>query len=233
MSSWGQLLLDPVAGQAALLTLKVLGIATGLFVLLGIPLGAWLGRSRSRLSQAVEFLVSLPLIFPPIATGFILLLLLGRRGPLGRLLAEGLGLEIIFSFWALVLAAFITGLPLMVKPIQAAFREEIQRLVELAQVLGRGRWRIFLRVVLPNIRRSVTAGLFLAVLRSLGEVGVSLMLGGNIVGRTNTVSLEIYNAVFSGEYVRAAWLTALLSVASLGAVLLLRRLTQEKAYPSR
>ena len=228
MNQWGPLLLDPVCWQAALLTLKVLGFAIGLFVLVGIPLGAWLGRSSSRLSQAVEFLVSLPLVFPPIATGFILLLLLGRRGPLGQLLADGLGLEIIFSFWALVVAAFITGLPLMVKPIQAAFREEIQRLVELAQVLGRTRRQIFLRVVLPNIRRSVTAGLFLAILRSLGEVGVSLLLGGNIIGRTNTVSLEIYNAVFTGEYARAAVLTVLLSIISLGAVLLLRRLTQEK-----
>jgi len=228
VSDWGQLLLDPVSGRAVLLTLKALGIATGLFVLLGIPLGAWLGRRSSRLSQAVEFLVSLPLVFPPIATGFILLMLLGRRGPLGQVLAEGLGLEVIFSFWALVVAAFITGLPLMVKPIQAAFREEIQRLVELAQVLGRSRRQIFLQVVLPNIRRSVTAGLFLAILRSLGEVGVSLMLGGNIVGRTNTVSLEIYNAVFTGEYARAASLTVLLSIISLGAVLLLRRLAYEK-----
>lgn len=229
MSDWGQLLLDPVSGRAVLLTLKALGIATCLFVLLGIPLGAWLGRRSSRLSQAVEFLVSLPLVFPPIATGFILLMLLGRRGPLGQALAEGLGLEVIFSFWALVVASFITGLPLMVKPIQAAFREEIQRLVELAQVLGRSRRQIFLQVVLPNIRRSVTAGLFLAILRSLGEVGVSLMLGGNIVGRTNTVSLEIYNAVFTGEYARAASLTVLLSIISLGAVLLLRRLELEKS----
>ncbi|KMY66399.1 molybdate ABC transporter permease [Desulfocarbo indianensis] len=223
------MLLDPVSGRAVLLTLKALGIATCLFVLLGIPLGAWLGRRSSRLSQAVEFLVSLPLVFPPIATGFILLMLLGRRGPLGQALAEGLGLEVIFSFWALVVASFITGLPLMVKPIQAAFREEIQRLVELAQVLGRSRRQIFLQVVLPNIRRSVTAGLFLAILRSLGEVGVSLMLGGNIVGRTNTVSLEIYNAVFTGEYARAASLTVLLSIISLGAVLLLRRLELEKS----
>lgn len=216
--------LDPVAGQAALLTLQVLGIATALFILVGIPLGAWLGRGESRLGRAVEFLVSLPLVFPPIATGFILLLLLGRHGPLGRVLAGGLGLEVIFSFWSLVLAAFITGLPLMIKPIQAAFREEIQCLVDLALVLGQTRRQVLLRVILPNIRRSVLAGLFLAVLRSLGEVGVSLMLGGNIVGRTNTVSLEIYNAVFSGEYQRAGMLTALLGAISLAAVLILRRL---------
>lgn len=228
MSQIGQLLLDPVSGRAVILTLQVLGIATALFVLLGIPLGAWLGRRNSRLSRAVEFMVSLPLVFPPIATGFILLLLLGRRGPLGRVLADGLGLEVIFSFGALVVAAFITGLPLMIKPIQAAFREEIQRLVELALVLGKTRRQIFFLVILPNIKRSVLAGLFLAVLRSLGEVGVSLMLGGNIVGRTNTVSLEIYNAVFTGEYERAGVLTALLGVISLGAVFLLRWLDRER-----
>ncbi len=227
MSQFEPWLLDPIAGRAVILTLKALGIATALFVLLGIPLGAWLGRRPSRLARTVEFVVSLPLVFPPIATGFILLLLLGRHGPLGRLLAGCLGLEVIFSFWALVLAAFVTGLPLMVKPIQAAFREEIQRLVELAQVLGKSRRQIFWQVVLPNIRRSVTAGLFLAVLRSLGEVGVSLMLGGNIVGRTNTVSLEIYNAVFTGEYARAGALTALLGAISLGAVFVLRRFTRD------
>lgn len=228
MSDLAGLLLDPISGRSLIVTLKVLGIATALFVLLGIPLGAWLGRRSSRLSQAVEFVVSLPLVFPPIATGFILLLLLGRHGPLGGPLAGWLGVEIIFSFWALVVAALVTGLPLMVKPIQAAFRQEIQRLVELALVLGKTRRQVFMQVVLPNIRPSVTAGLFLAVLRSLGEVGVSLMLGGNIVGRTNTVSLEIYNAVFTGEYARAGALTALLGGVSLVAVLLLRRLARQR-----
>lgn len=227
MSQWwtqalGQLL-DPRTGHALILTFQTVGLGTILLVLTGIPLGAWLGRSRSRASRFMEFLVGLPLVFPPIATGFLLLCLLGRRGPVGGWMSQSLGLEIIFSPVALVLAVFVTGLPLMVKPVQAAFRGETRRLGELAQVLGKKPWEIFLRVILPNIRRSVATGLFLAVLRGLGEVGVTLMLGGNIVGRTNTVSLEIYNAVFTGEYERAWVLTGLLGLVSLTAVLLLRR----------
>jgi molybdate transport system permease protein len=201
-----------------------MGLGTALLVLVGIPLGAWLGRSNSRLSRAIDFIVGLPLVFPPIATGFLLLLFLGRRGPVGSWLDEVWGVHIIFSFSALVIAVLITGLPLMVKPVQAAFRNETRRLSELAQVLGKNPWEIFLRVILPNIRRSVLTGLFLAVLRGLGEVGVTLMLGGNIVGRTNTISLEVYNAVFTGEYARAWVLTGLLAVLSLAALLLLRRL---------
>ena len=218
------LLLEPRTVAALALTAKTVGLGTVLLIVLGIPLGAWLGRSRSRLSKAVEFLVGLPLVFPPIATGFLLLSLLGRNGLLGGWLDDLCGLRVIFSPGALVIAVFVTGLPLMVKPVQAAFRSETARLGELAQVLGKKPWEIFLRVILPNIRRSVLTGLFLAVLRGLGEVGVTLMLGGNIVGRTNTVSLEIYNAVFTGEYDRAWVLTCLLGVMSLGAVLLLSRL---------
>ena len=170
----------------------------------GVALGYVLGRGRGPWIAALDFLATLPLVFPPIATGFLLLLLLGRRSPIGVWLKSGLGVEVIFSYGGVVLAAFIAGLPLVTKQVQAAVRNDINTLIEKAQVLGKRPVTIFCRVTLPSLRRSIAIGLSLAFARVLGEVGVTLMLGGNIVGRTNTVSLEVYNAVFTGEYQRAA-----------------------------
>jgi len=198
-----------------------------LFALAGVGIGFLLAWKRNRLTAALDFLVSLPLVFPPIATGFLLLLALGRRSPVGRFLSTTIGLDVIFGFWGVALAAFVAGLPLAVKPIQAAVGAGTLRLMDAAYVLGKGPLETFVRVVLPSIRGSVLAGVFLAFGRSLGEVGVTLMLGGNIVGRTNTVSLEIYNAVFTGEYERALALTLILGCVSLAMLLLVRRFGRE------
>jgi molybdate transport system permease protein len=205
------------------LTLQVMAVATPVYFLVGVPLGYLLGRGRGRAVAVLDFLVSLPLVLPPMAVGFFLLLALGRKGPLGGPLLHLFDLEIVFGFPGLVLAAITAGLPLMVRPVQAAVRGELMRLVELSAVLGKGPVTTFIRVVMPHCRKSIAAGLFLAMGRALGEVGVSLLLGGDIVGRTNTVSLEIYNAVFSGEFVRAGLLSGLLALVSLALTLALKR----------
>ncbi|MEF2145958.1 MAG: ABC transporter permease subunit [Desulfovibrionaceae bacterium] len=198
-----------------LLSAKVAAFTLPLLLVFGVVLGYVLGRWRTPLTIALDFVVTLPLIFPPIATGFLLLLLLGREGWLGKPLKGLLGLEIIFSFWGVALAAFIAGLPLVVKTVQAAIRNETLRLMEVSSVLGKSGTETFLRVTLPSIRKSIAVGLFLALARTLGEVGITLMLGGNIVGRTNTISLEIYNAVFTGEFHKAVVLATILGLASL------------------
>jgi molybdate transport system permease protein len=208
------------------LTLRVMAVAVPLFFLLGVPLGYLLGRGRGRLVALLDVAVSLPLVLPPMAVGFFLLLLLGRNGLLGSPLRQSLGVEIIFGFPGLVVAAVVSGLPLMVRPVQAAVRGDLLRLVELSSVLGKSGPTTFVRVVLPYCRKSVAAGMFLATGRALGEVGVSLLLGGDIIGRTNTVSLEIYNAVFSGQYGRAGFLAALLAGVSLLLTFLLKRTGQ-------
>lgn len=200
-----------------------MAVAVPVFFLAGAPLGYLLGRRRGRLVAAVDFLVSLPLVLPPMAVGFLLLLLLGRQGPIGGPLTRWFDVEVIFGFPGLILASITAGLPLMVRPVQAAVRGELTRLVELSAVLGKGKLTTFVRVVLPYCSRSVAAGLFLATGRALGEVGVSLLLGGDIIGRTNTVSLEIYNAVFSGDFFRAGLLSGLLAVVSLGLTWALKR----------
>jgi molybdate transport system permease protein len=214
-----------------LLSLRVALVSLPLFTVCGLLLGYLLARRRNRFTAVLDFFISLPLVFPPIATGFLLLLALGRRSPIGQALQAALGLELIFSFWGVALASFIAGLPLAVKPVQAAIRNDTLRLIDAAYVLGKSPLVTFYRVVLPNIKGGLLTGVFLAFARSLGEVGVTLMLGGNIVGKTNTVSLEIYNAVFTGEYERALLLTAILGCVSLGMLWAVRRyggLTEEK-----
>lgn len=148
-------------------------------------------------------------------------MLLGRAGLIGR----HLPVDIVFSFPGVVLASFVAGLPLMVKPVVAALRGDVKQLAEASRVLGKNDWQTFRLVLLPTIRRSVASGWFLALGRSLGEVGITLMLGGNIIGRTNTLSLEIYNAVFSGEFERALVLSTVIGVFSLTIFIALKRLS--------
>lgn len=141
---------------------------------------------------------------------------LGRNGWGGLLLWKTLGVRLVFSEGGIILAAWLAGLPLVVKPVQTALgHPELQRLRQAARVCGAGPASCFFRVTVPLIRHGLGAGLLLGLTRALGEVGMSLMLGGNIAGRTNTLSLEVFNAVSSGEFERAGLLCALLAVVSL------------------
>nr|WP_320010529.1 ABC transporter permease subunit [uncultured Desulfobulbus sp.] len=222
-----EVLREPATRDCIALSGKVALVAMPLLAVGGVSLGYVLGTGKGRWLPFLDFLVTLPLVFPPIATGFLLLLALGRRSAVGLWLKEYLGLEIIFSFWGVVLAACIAGLPLIVKQVQAAVRRETTRLVETALVLGKSPLTIFFRVILPSLKTSIAIGLSLAFARSLGEVGVTLMLGGNIAGRTNTISLEVYNAVFTGEYQRAFVLVLLLGLLSMALILLTRYLSRQ------
>ena len=221
------ILKEPANLSCIRLSLETACITVPLLAISGILLGYVLGRHHGRWISTLDFLVTLPLVFPPIATGFLLLILLGRRSMVGVFLKDTLGVEMIFSFWGVVLAAFIAGLPLIVKQVQAAIRSETNRLVEAAYVLGKSPTTTFFKVILPSIRKSIAIGLSLAFARSLGEVGVTLMLGGNIAGKTNTISLEVYNAVFSGEYDRAFVLVFILGMISLLLIFITRRLAKE------
>lgn len=192
------------------ISLKVmLGSAVLLFVI-GLPL-AWLLSRRWPGRSLLEIAVTMPLVFPPIAIGFFLLLALGRNGWMNRLLPFGWHMEVVFSFSALLLASVIAGLPLMVKPIQAALEHETRPLIEAAYSLGKNRWQTFWHVTLPNISGAVAAGLTLGVGRGMGEVGISLLLGGNLAGKTDTLSLALYNSVLDGDFHCAmiyAWISA-------------------------
>ncbi len=224
MTPYFSLFTDPAVVAPLWLSAKIALAATGLHLVFGVGIGYLLSRERLPLRGLLDALVTLPLVFPPIATGFFLLLLFGRDGWFGAPLGD-LGVEVIFSFWGVLLAAFIAGLPLIAKPVQSAVETSAAGYREAAYVLGKSELQTLLRVILPNIRPTIVAGLTLAFGRSMGEVGITLMLGGNIIGRTETVSLAIYNAVFDGEFERAAALSVLLGTISLGLFFFLRRLS--------
>ncbi len=218
-------LADPATRDALWVTLQIAVATVCIHLVAGLALGQALARQGWRGREALDILITLPLVFPPMATGFLLLMLLGRRGPLGAPLFEWFGFEIIFSFWGLLIAAVVAGLPLVVKPVQAGFEGVTARLAEAARTLGKTEFEIFLFVLLPNIRGALAAGLVLGLGRALGEVGITLMLGGNIQGRTVTASLDIYNAVLSGEFQRAAVLSAILGGITVLLFVALRRAT--------
>jgi molybdate transport system permease protein len=215
-----EVLTDPRTLGPLLLTLRVLALAGCILLPGGVLLAYFLSGKSSALRVVVDFIVSIPLVFPPIATGFILLMLFGRNGFMGRALPE-----VVFAFPGLVLASVISGLPLLVKPVEAALRNQGTRLSEVAAVLGKTPWQTFVLVLLPAIRRPVLAGWLLALSRSMGEVGITLMLGGNILGKTNTLSLEIYNCVFTGEIDRAIVLCGIIGTLSCGMLFTLKRMS--------
>jgi molybdate transport system permease protein len=167
-----------------------------------------------RRSAWLDAVVTIPLVFPPVVIGFGLLWLLGRESLLGRWL-QTLGINFIFTFPGLLLAAFIAGLPLAVKTLQTALQTHPRVWHEVALTLGRGPRNAYLTMHLPIALPALLGGLLLALARGMGEVGISLMLGGNILGRTETLSLAIFNTVTTGDYAQAGLLSALLGAFSL------------------
>ena len=193
------------------LSAKALFCSFLLLISIGLAIAYFLAFSKAKFKKIVEILVIFPLIFPPIATGFLLLYIFGKSGFIG----SALNLDIIFNFSSLVIAAFLVGLPLFVKPVCASFELFPKNLIEAAQILGKNGVQIFLFVILPSSLKTLGSALILALSRGLGEVGITLMLGGNIVGKTDTLGLAIYNAVYDGENERALILSLLLVIFSL------------------
>ena len=190
----GELLHDEEVLFSVWLTLKVAAVCLALHLITAVPLALWARSPKAPFRRTLNFVVTLPLVFPPIALGYLLLMALGQTG-LGEPLQRLFGVRLIFSQAAVVLAAYIAGLPL----------------------------------VIPLIRTSLVVGLLLGVTRSFGEVGISLMLGGNIAQRTNTLSLEVFNAVSRGDFERATALCVLLACISLCLYLAIDQLQRRKA----
>ncbi|MFB1009066.1 MAG: molybdate ABC transporter permease subunit [Sulfurospirillum sp.] len=209
------------------LSLKTISVVALLLVFIGIPLSYYLSNEQLKYKWLIETFVTLPLIFPPIAIGFLLLLLLGKYGWIGSYL-NTLGIRFIFEFKGLVIAGFVAALPLMVKPLQSAIELFPKAIKEAAYMSGKSRFHTFVFIILPCIKKSLFAALLIAEARALGEVGITLMLGGNIVGKTDTISLAIYNAVFDGEYALALFLCAILIVVSLAVFIALHFFQKEE-----
>jgi molybdate transport system permease protein len=186
-----------------------------LYPVFGFGFAYALSRPGFPLRRFWEALITLPLVFPPVAIGFFLLMLLGRGNILGSTLYQQFGFELVFSVWGVLLAAFISGLSLVVKPILSAIESGTEDLMEASYTLGRGKLYTIFHILIPGVRRSIISGVTLGVGRSLGEVGITLMLGGNIAGKTETLSLAIYNSVLDGNFSYAMKVSALLGSASI------------------
>jgi molybdate transport system permease protein len=200
--------------DALALSIRVAILATLINAVVGIPLAWALARRRFRGRGAVDLLVTLPLVLPPTVTGYYLIVLLGRRGWLGAPLYAATGWTVAFTWYAAVIAATLMALPLLVRTARAAIESVDRDLEKAALTLGRSEWRVALEVTLPLARNGIVAGLVLAFARALGEFGATLMLAGNIPGRTQTVPLAIYTAVQTGESSEALVLVVVLTLVS-------------------
>jgi len=180
------------------LSLRVALSATALTLVVGIPVALLLARARFAGRGLLEAVVVLPLVLPPTVLGYYLLVVIGSRGPLGRALAA-VGLELAFTWWAAVLAASIGSVALLIKSAQAGFETVDRQLEQAARTLGRSEWSVFWSVTLPLAWRAVLAGAVLAFCRALGEFGITLMVAGNIPGRTQTLPLAIYDRVQAAQ----------------------------------
>jgi molybdate transport system permease protein len=180
------------------LTVRTAALAAALILPFGVAVAWVLARKRWYGKSAVETIVALPLVMPPVATGLILLKLFGRRGPFGRPLHE-LGIDIVFTWRAVVLAMMVMSFPLLVRASRIAFEDVPTRFEQIARTLGASESRVFFTITLPLAVRGVVSGLLLAFARSLGEFGATILVAGNIPGRTSTVAVSIYNLVQLGK----------------------------------
>jgi len=182
---------------AVWLSVKVATTATLASLPLGIALGYVLARRQFPGKSLVETAISLPLVLPPVVTGYLLLVVLGRKGALGQFLDNWFGIHLVFTWQGAALASAVMAFPLMVRTIRLAFASQDTRLEAAARTLGAGSFETFRRISLPLARRGVIAGAVLAFARSLGEFGATVMIAGNIPGVTQTIPLLIYSQRYS------------------------------------
>jgi molybdate transport system permease protein len=208
---------------------------SALSVLLILPPGiavAWLLARRNWPGKTlVETVVALPLVLPPVATGLILLKLFGRRGVIGSWLHAHLGIDIIFTWKAVVIALGVMSFPLLVRSARTAIEEVSPRLEGIARTLGASPWRVFWTITMPLARRGLAAGVVLAFARALGEFGATIMVAGLIPGKTATLSLSIYQHVQMGEDSSALRLLVVAIILAFIAVWISETLSRRKQIP--
>src|SRR5574343_761016 len=208
------------------LSLKVAGWASLLATLLGTAVGWLLARGRFPGRNVLDTLLTLPMVLPPTVLGYYLLVLLGRHGPLGSWLAQ-FDIRLIFTWQGAVLAATVVAFPLVFKPARAAFEAVDGQLEQAARVLGCSNMAVFWRVTLPLAWRGILAGILLAFARALGEFGATLMVAGSIPGKTQTLSIAVYEAVQAGQDDAANLLVAVISAVCMVVLVSANKLTPQ------
>lgn len=207
------------------LSLKVALWATAIDLVLGMAFAYLLARSRFPGRDLLDAALTLPMVLPPTVLGYYLLVVIGRNGPVGAWLQSAFSINLIFTWQAAVIAAAVVGFPLVLKAARSAFEAVDVQFEQAARVLGVSRLGIFMRVTLPLAWRGVLAGALLAFARSMGEFGATLMVAGSIPGKTQTMSIAVYEAVQAGQDDTANLLVLITSVTCIAVLLLANRLT--------
>lgn len=210
------------------LTLKIALLATLLAGAVGIALGWWMAQRRFAGKNFVDALLMLPMVLPPTVLGYYLIVVIGRNGVLGQYLDRWFGINLMFTWQGAVIAASLVSLPLIYKAARAAFEDVDRRFPHAARTLGAGEAEIFLRIALPLAVRGIAAGLMLAFARAMGEFGATLMIAGNLPGKTQTLSIAIYDAVQAGNDAQALWLTLVISVVCVVVLVVSGRMLQAR-----
>ncbi|HWQ29403.1 MAG TPA: molybdate ABC transporter permease subunit [Negativicutes bacterium] len=202
------------------ISLKTALTATFIVFFLGIAAAWYLANYKGRFKGLIDGLLTLPMVLPPTVAGFFLLLLLGKNGPLGRILFA-LGTSVIFTWQATVIAAAVVAFPLMYKTARGAFEQIDMNMLNAARTLGVSEWTVFWRVSVPLARPGIAAGTVLAFARALGEFGATLMVAGAIPGKTQTIPIAIYFAAEGGEMDKALVWVLLITLISLTVMVLM------------
>ena len=207
-----------------LLTLKVAGWATLLASLFGVAIAFAIARLRFPGREILDAVMTLPMVMPPTVLGYYLLVLVGRRGVIGEWLNDTLGISLIFTWQGAVIAAAVVAFPLVYKAARAAFEGVERQFEQAARVLGKSEFEVFLRVTLPLAWRGILAGSMLAFARAMGEFGATLMVAGSLPGRTQTLSIAVYEAVQAGKDDVANFLVIVTSIVCIAILLASGRL---------
>jgi molybdate transport system permease protein len=216
---------------ALALTLKVAGWATALNLVLGVGIGFAMARARFAGRDVLDAVLTLPMVMPPTVLGYYLLVLIGSHTPLGSWLIRHLGIHLIFTWQGAVIAAMVVSFPLVFKAARAAFETVDPQLEDAARTLGMHEIAVFFRISLPLAWRGILAGLLLSFARSLGEFGATLMVAGSIPGRTQTLSIAVYEAVQAGQDDAANFLVAVTSIVCIVVLLSAGRLLPGRVAP--
>jgi molybdate transport system permease protein len=212
------------------LSLRVAVLSTLIGLALGLALAYLLANRRFRGKEALDAALTLPLVLPPTVLGYYLLVLLGRDSIFGKLYEWLLGQPLVFTWQAAVVAALLHSAPLLVKSARAALESVDHSYEKAARTLGAGEWRVFAKVTLPLAQRGILAATALAFARSLGDFGVTIMLAGNIPGRTQTVAVAIYDAVEAGNGALARSLVLIISAVALIVLWIANRISPHRVH---
>lgn len=210
------------------LSLRVASLATLVTFSVGIITAFVLARREFFGKNLLEAIVTMPLVLPPTVLGYYLLVLIGRQGPLGEFLRNNFGVNLVFTWQAAVIAASVASFPLFIRSAQAAIESIDVNMIKVARTLGRSEWHIFWRVSVPLAWRGILSGLVLAFSRALGDFGATLMVAGNIPGKTQTMPLAIFDAVAVGKRGEALFLVAVITLVAIAVLITVTRLTKNR-----